>query len=632
MCGVAGIFQLNPIDDINFRDKSRSMVESMIDAMSNRGPDESGLLQCTPVTFGHRRLSILDLTSFGSQPMQINGEGPMITFNGEIYNFKELRVELELDGSFFGGHSDTEVILNLYIKQGLEGLKRLEGMFALGIWDPNLQTLVLMRDRLGIKPLFYSETKECIFFASSIEAILVTGGVNAHINDQSLSEYLWFGNVFEDRTIYEDIRALQPGHWMIISPGKRRVEPWWCIEEWLDKPLLNCNSDEASSSVLNALDIAVKRQLVSDVPVGIFLSGGLDSSSIAAAAALAKLDKPLKTFTANFDYEEDHGEIESAAAIAYHLKLSNHEIQISAKNLPEILVKLASAHGEPFADAANIPLFLMCAELGGSKVVLQGDGGDEIFAGYRRYILLSNLRWWKLLPNFLTIPARYLGLLGTRFARIIEALGSPDPATRMALLMTEETLNNRPEDLFMPERRCALLKSTDPFLVYRNAAERFKKFDAVKKMMLTDLTVQLPSQFLTKVDRATMAASVEARVPLLDEGLVRMVINMPSSWNIRGGIGKIILRKSQAKRLPNNILKAPKKGFGVPYKYWLRTSLFTFARTKLLDQSFLEKFQLDGSKIEKMLTQHKLMEVDRGFMLWKLLQLALFSELKIPKL
>lgn len=628
MCGITGIYS-SVISDAWCLDEIVSVLVRMTATLIYRGPDASGQVIYPPIAFGHRRLSILELSEAGAQPMRLGENRPVITYNGEVYNHLDLRRKLEGAGVVdWQGHSDTEVILRVYAQWGLEGLKQLEGIFAFALWDPAGQRLLLMRDRFGVKPLFYAESKHGLAFGSEIKAVLAAGGVDITLDDQSLSEYLWYGNTHGDRTFYKGVRALEPGHWLIIEGRERRLEPWWRIEEWLEQPTSARSQEEAAVQVREALDHAVARQLVADVPVGIFLSGGVDSSSIAASAIQHRSD-PLNSYAAGFDFDRGINELPKAARVAQHLGLDHHELQVSGGDLEAVLIALAQAHDEPFADAANIPLYLMCRQLAGKiKVVLQGDGGDELFAGYRRYAVLRNARWWRLWPLSLSPLMRASGNLGRRFARMADSMGNSDPALRMALLLTMETPHNTPEGVFLPERQRELAETTDPFLAYRRAAERFRNHEPVQQMLLTDLTVQLPAQFLTKVDRATMAAGIEARVPLLDERVAQLAVNLPSAWKAQATEKKVVLRQSQRGRLPADILNGPKTGFGVPYEHWLRTSLYEFARERLLDRDFLRQFALDGDVIERMLVQHKDSVAERGFMLWKLLQMALFADLK----
>lgn len=624
MCGITGLYIYN-YTLTAVTSLAIETVAIMTRKLIARGPDAQGIKSIGPVVFGHRRLSIIDLTDAGAQPMSHFDTGTLITYNGEIYNFTALRSELKSLGVCFRGSSDTEVVLQIYTHFGLKGLKRLEGIFALAIWDPILERLVLMRDRMGVKPLFYGESVLGLTFGSEIKAVLAAGNVDTTLDDQAFSEYLWYGNVHGDRTFYTGVRSLEPGHWLIIEKGKRRLEPWWSIEEFLQVDR-NGTESEAANHLTSALDNAVRRQLVSDVPVGIFLSGGIDSSAI-AASAIRQSVQPLNSYAAAFDYDRGVNELPKASLVAKWLGLKHHELHISGNDLENTIIALAMAHDEPFADAANIPLYLMSKKIAGSiKVVLQGDGGDELFAGYRRYAVLQNAPLWRLWPKILSPLVSSCGNLGERFVRMAEAAGHSNSALRMAFLLTTESLMTPPERVFLRERQQEFSECCDPFLAYRNAAIRFKKYEPVQQMLLTDLTVQLPSQFLTKVDRATMAAGIEARVPFLDEDVVRLAVSLPSIWKTKRAEKKIVLRNSQRGRLPDDILDAPKTGFGVPYKHWLRTSLHDFARDRLLDRGFQVKFSLDGGVVEGLIKNHKNQVADNGFLLWKLLQLSLFSE------
>lgn len=623
MCGICGIH--GPLPGPVLEEAARRMVGTMV----HRGPDAGGTYAGEGVAFGHRRLSILDLSSTGAQPMTLAGPSLAITHNGEVYNFRELRKEMEARGTAFRGHSDTEVVLNAYRTWDLDGLKRLEGIFAFALWDEGARRLVLMRDRLGVKPLFYSRASDRLVFGSEIKSILAAGHVQRSIDPQAFAEYLWYGNAFEDRTIYSDIRALPPGHWLIVEGGRTRIEAWWRIEEWAARPAPR-DPAAAAGAVREALDAAVARQLVADVPVGIFLSGGVDSSAI-AASAMAVQDRPLASYAVGFDFDKGINELPKARLAADHLGLEHHEFRVSGSRLEDVLMELVRAHDEPFGDAANIPLYLLAKELGDQrKVVLQGDGGDEMFGGYRRYAILHHQKRWRAWPRALTPLVRVLGPRGRRFARMAVATGAADPAMTMALLLTVETLRDAPTRFLMAEARTELEATSDPFLAYRRAAARFQGHGPVQRMLLTDLTLQLPSQFLPKVDRATMAQGLEARVPFLDERVGEVAIGLPAGWKVNGREKKIALRAAMRGRLPAAILDGPKTGFGVPYEHWLRTSLFESARAAITDPGFVGAFGFDAAGVESALAEHRSGTRDHGFFLWKLLQLALWKQEQRP--
>jgi asparagine synthase (glutamine-hydrolysing) len=624
MCGICGVFDpggiIGPLKDAVLR---------MAHTITHRGPDAHGSFVDGALGLGHCRLAIIDLSENGAQPMTVGSA--TIAYNGEAFNFRELRKELEEAGRVFRGHSDTEVVLQAYHEWGLEGLARLEGQFAFALWDRRIGRLVLIRDRLGIKPLFYAQRGQQLAFASEIKAIFAAVPCDRSVDEQALAEYLWYGNSFEDRTIYRGVRALPPGHRLIIEGGQTRVEPWWRIEDWLRSPAPRANRQEAAVAVREAVDAAVSRQLVSDVPVGIFLSGGIDSSSIAASAALAA-GRRLRSYSVGFDFAHGVQELPKARVVAAHLGLDHHELHIQGGSMDEVLVALVSAHDEPFADAANIPLYLLSRQLNGAaKVVLQGDGGDEMFGGYRRYAILRYAALWKMWPpGFENVVRALPGRTAARLARMGAAAGADTAAMSMALLLTTETLRDPPTAMLVPGVRQSFESRTDPFLAYHRCAERFLGADPVQRMLLTDISLQLPSQFLTKVDRATMSHGVEARVPLLDERVAALAVNMPSSFKVRNGQKKIVLRDAMRERLPGSVLDGPKTGFGVPYEHWLRGSLHAFARGSILERNFVERFGLDGASLRLALDEHQSGRRDRGFLLWKLLQLSLWSTRYLP--
>jgi len=619
MCGIAGIVAPWPSGQL------ADSVTRMTRALNHRGPDAGGMLVFDGVALGHRRLSVIDLSPTGAQPMRLGDAGPAMTYNGEVYNFRELRASLLREGSVLYGTSDTEVVLNAYARWGLDGLRRLEGMFALALWDARYRRLVLMRDRLGIKPLYFMRRGETLAFGSEIKALNAAFELSDDLDRQGFAEYLWYGNTFEDRTILTEVRALQPGHWLILENGRCTIGSWWMLEDWLaDAPRFRA-LPEAARAVREAVDSAVSRQLVGDVPIGLFLSGGVDSSIIAASAANSGVR--LRSYTVGFDFDHGVNELSKARMVAMQLGLPHEELRIGGEDLREAVVALVRAHDEPFADAANIPLYLLAKALHGSvKVVLQGDGGDEMFGGYRRYALLRNLAYWRAIPRRLIAALASLPFSSVRrIVRLCDALHAEDPADRMALLLTMEVRRNGPEQLLGAEAQLAMRRDCDPFLAFRNTARRFAGHEPVQQMLLTDLTLQLPSQFLPKVDRATMAFGLETRVPLLDEIVGRVAVPMDSRFKVNGTSKKIVLRVAARGRVPDAILDGPKTGFGVPYGHWLRTALAEFASDMLLQESFTNRFGMDRKRLESELRAHGAGDDGRSFLLWKCLQLAIWN-------
>lgn len=623
MCGLAGLYSDReglwpgsvPVDETLAR---------MAKAVEHRGPDHVGFHISPQVGLAHRRLSILDLTEAGNQPMLLAEAGLALVFNGECYNFHDLRRELEGKGVRFRTRTDTEVVLQAYAQWGVAGLKKLEGIFAFALWDDRNKRLILMRDRLGVKPLYYSILEGGLAFGSEPAAVHAVLPGSHSLDEQAFSEYLWFGNVLGDRTFSTSVRQLSPGQWLIADRGGIQVEPWFRIEEWLAGATPEDN-DALLRRTRESLDKAVKRQLVADVPVGLFLSGGIDSSSIAAAAAAS--GQSVIAYSAAFDFAADGDEIPKAATVASALGLEHRVVKVGGTRLMPVLRTLARRHHDPFADAANVALYLLCDALEGQvKVVLQGDGGDEVFAGYRRYQLLRHVARFRAVPSFVLAGLRRAGWPGgKRLARLASALAQPDAATRMAYLLTLETPDAPPESLLTPERRNELMGRTDPLLEFREAAHRFSAFDPVQQMLLCDLTIELPCTFLPKVDRATMAKGIEARVPLLDERVCEWAVGTSAEIKLRGGGSKWLLRESQRARLPADILDGPKVGFGVPYARWIDSTLKQDTWDRLTDPSFLNRYGFSVAPMEALLRGPKA-EARRGFTLWKLLQLAIRDE------
>ncbi len=625
MCGICGIYSRDyDSHKISYK------IKKMRDTLLHRGPDSSGIFIDNNIALGHTRLSILDLSKLGSQPMIDNEQENSLVFNGEIYNYKKLKNELTLKGTKFKTNSDTEVILKAYLQWGLEGLKRLEGIFSIALWDKNLDRLVLMRDRLGVKPLYYIQDQNKLAFASEIKSLLASGYVNNKIDNQSLSEYIWYGTIYEDRTIYKNVKQLKPGNWIIYEKQNFHIEPWWKLEEWSEQQTFKGSKKEALEILESKVDKAIGKQLEADVPVSLFLSGGIDSSLIANSCQKHR-KKNLVAYTASFKNESNFEDVIRAKEIANHLNLEHKILNIEENNLEDTLIKLVHSHDEPFADAANIPLYLMSmAFKQHGKVVLQGDGGDELFAGYRQYSTLYYSDILKLIPSFLIkSPMLKSNQFASRLERIIDISKENNLTNKIARLMTMEVIKDPPTDLLSNEKRSELIEETDPFLAYKNIEERFKEKNALERIRLTDLLIQFPSQFLAKVDRSTMSAGIEARVPLIDESVAKFALTIPIEWNINAIKRKILLRKIIDKKLPRSIHDAPKSGFGVPYAKWLKTSLLNFAKEVILDKDFLINIGYNKIKLEQKLNNINNLSNREIFNLWKVFQISLWYSLKL---
>ena len=526
----------------------------------------------------------------------------------------------------FRGQSDTEVLLHAYDAWGLAGLERLEGIFAFALWDAARHRLVLMRDRLGVKPLYYAERGERLAFGSEIKAVLAGIDADRSPDAQALAEYLWYGNAFEERTLYRGVRVLPPGHRLVVEQGRRQLQAWWRVESWLERPRAVPDTHAAAAQVREAVDAAVARQLVSDVPVGLFLSGGVDSSSIAAAAAQAG-GQPLRSFAVGFDYERGVNELGKAQRVARHFGFEHHELQVRGDRLEEVIVELVRAHDEPFADAANIPLFLLARTLHGSiKVVPQGDGGDEMFGGYRRYALLHWARLWQLWPavlGALLSARRWSGRTGGAPRRSRRSRRSRDAYGTVA----DSGDTARPPDCHAARRGARPTHVAErpvcglPALRTAVCRRRPRATDAAHRPHPA-ATLAVPRQGRPCHHGA---GNRSARAAARRRGVAALAVALPADLKVRGLQKKILLREAMRPRLPPGIVDAPKTGFGVPYEEWLRTSLHGFARAALLADDFIERYSLDRARLRQALDEHAARRRERGFLLWKLLQLALWS-------
>ena len=619
MCGICGVL------DFSGGPREPGVIDAMTDSMSHRGPDDRGVWADGPVQLGHRRLSIIDLSAAGHQPMISDDGDAVLVYNGEVYNFPEIAAELRAAGHRFRGHSDSEVVLHAFLEWGPSCFARFNGMFALAIWQQRERRLTLARDRFGIKPLHYHRSGDLFVFGSEIKAILAHPLIQAEMSWPFLHEYLYYGNSLDRESAFHGIHRLPPGTWMQVDPRGVREDRFWelCALEETAGAL-----GDLTEGVRDRLDRAVARHLIADVPVGVFLSGGIDSSAVATFAA-RQLGDRLRTFTAGFEGGSEQGdERPQARRLAEALGTQHEELYVRTGDLREVLEALVGAHDEPFADAANIPLFLLCRELHdhGVKVVLQGDGGDEVFAGYRRYAVLRHERLWRALASpglalTAVLPDRPERQRLRRFLRIFT---DPDPAVRRALLLTMEDRASPPTRI-LSEAAAEVVGAVDPFRAYRDVAQELAGLgDPVQAMLYTDFRLLLPDTFLPKVDRSTMAHGIEVRVPFLDTELTDYVLPMPSHMKVRGLQKKFLLRRALRGVVPDEILDGAKRGLDVPYSRWLRTDLSEFARSVLLDRESASSGLFDPVRLEQCISDHVAGVRDNGFLLYKLLQLCMW--------
>ena len=622
MCGLAG----RAVRSGNGLGLTAEKQNLVLDSIRHRGPDMQGQFADGQVWLGHVRLSILDLSDAASQPMATADGRYVICYNGEAYNYAEIARSLDLNA--LRSHSDTEVVLRAFAKLGANSSKLLNGMFAFAVYDKQAKKVWLVRDRLGIKPLYYRLDEDGLSFASEIKALLAIDDRASRCDLSAVHEWLYYGNTLGERTLYQGIHKLLPGHYLELDLAtfSSKIECYWSPIQYAECDKYPGSVDERIQQTRNLLEQAVKRQLVSDVPVGVFLSGGVDSSAITAFASRHYAGK-LATYSAGFDFDEGVNELPKAKAIAQLYGTDHHELHISGFEIADVVEKMVDHHDMPFSDAANIPLYLLSSRINDTtKVVLQGDGGDEMFGGYSRYTTLSYYKTARALTKLGQV-ANALTPRNTQYyrrQRYINALAPDDPAEVMALLLTEEDGRSSPAPVFSPEVRRQVMEA-DPFARYRECQNYFKGEDIVNQMLFVDAMIILPDIFLEKVDRSTMAVSVEVRVPFLDNDLVDFCMRLSGPQKVRFGQKKWLLKKALKEVVPNDIFYGKKTGFGVPYGYWLRGAL----KPLFLDQ--LQTFQskhpgvLDNGAIQAMYDEHISRRRDRSFLLWKVLNFMIWA-------
>jgi asparagine synthase (glutamine-hydrolysing) len=611
MCGIAGI------TDLTGRPVDGTLLRAMTRVQSHRGPDGEGIVCRGAAGLGHRRLAIIDLVT-GDQPMASDDGSILIVFNGEIYNFRELRTELKARGARFRTESDTEVILRAYEADGPDCVRQLRGMFAFAILDERARRLFLARDRAGIKPLVYAWDGRRLLFASEIKAILEDPAVSRDMDLEAFGQYLTFHYVPAPRTIFRAIQKLPPASTLILSldGGEPVVSRYWNLRF---APDASVSEPEWVDRLRGQLTDAVRCHMVSDVPIGAFLSGGMDSSTVVALMAQAS-PTPIRTFSIGFD-EADFDELRFARQVAARYGTDHYELVVKPNAL-EVLPKLAWHFDEPFADSSAIPTYYV------SKitrehvtVALSGDGGDENFAGYRRYARALGLH-----ERFDQGPARLMRPL-LRLASRLLPVGAPgqaltgmlgaDPTERYFRLITyqrRETLRRLLSDELADLARSA----TNPGPFSRLASEGDTP-DYVSTLQHIDIATYLPGDILAKVDGMSMAVSLESRVPLLDHRLMEFLATIPSTLKLRNGSGKYLLQRAMAQDLPGEILTRKKMGFGVPLGAWFRRELRDMTRDVLLGPRARQRGIFRASEVNTLLATHDAGRRDCSARLWSLI-------------
>lgn len=613
MCGIAGFYLREGKAEL-------PAVRAMCDPIRHRGPDDEGFYVADGCAIGMRRLSIIDLST-GHQPMTNEDESVWVVFNGEIYNYQELRRDLMARGHRFTTNSDTETLVHLYEHEGVEGLDRLRGMFAYAIWDARVRRLFLARDRFGKKPLYYAVLPQGLYFASELKC-LRAAGVPAELDAEALRLFFQFTYIPEPLSCFRAVRKVPAGSWLTYdADGTVRQGRYWQFPAPAAETLADFSEAEVCAHLREKFDESVRIRMIADVPLGAFLSGGIDSSSVVASMA-RQSSEPVRTFSIGFE-ESAFNELEYAAMVARAYRTDHHEIVVRPDAV-DLVGRLVRHFDEPFGDSSAIPTFIVSEfAVRHVKVALSGDGGDELFAGYDRFQALERLRRFDGIPRalraFLSWTAdrlpysaygkNYLHMLTrpTALERYFESNFAPW-FLRKALLQPEWML---------PADSAFLTRAMADFLLPGDA-------DLLSQALYFETTQNLTGDMLVKVDRMSMANSLEVRCPVLDHELAELAASIPHAWKIREGKGKYIFLRALGDRLPAPLLNRPKMGFGVPLALWFRGALRAFLHDHLGSGPFLERGVVSPVFVRHMLAEHDSGRRDNSHWLWSLLALELW--------
>lgn len=624
MCGLAGIFdsrERRPID--------RDLLSAMTDSLSHRGPDGAGYYVAEGIGLGHRRLSIIDLAG-GHQPLFNEDHSVSVVYNGEIYNFRELASQLRALGHHFRTVCDTEVVVHAWEEWGPDCVKRFRGMFAFALWDSNSKTLFLARDRLGIKPLYYAALSDGrVIFGSEMKALLCDPALERRFDIQAIEDYFAFGYVPDPKSIYASVRKLAPAHTLVWKRGAPTPHPqkYWDIAF---HPNTSITEVDACIELRERMSEAVRMHLVADVPLGAFLSGGVDSSSVVSMMA-EHSPTPVNTCSIGFDVSE-FDEARYAALVAKHLK-TDHRMQQVTANSFELIEEISGFYDEPFADSSAMPTYQVC-RLAREKVTvaLSGDGGDEAFAGYRRY------RWHHyeelvrgMFPRQIRQPL--FSLLGQIYPKLDWAPRSLRAKSTFQALARDSIegyfhsvsiLGDRLRRRLYSERMLRDLQGYHARNILEEAIKDAPVEHHLDLVQYADMKTYLPGDILTKVDRASMATSLEVRVPLLDHELLEWVATLPPNFRLRAREGKYLLKKAMEGRLPNEILYRDKMGFSIPLANWFRGPLRESARRRLIEGELSQIGLFDMRFVKRLLDEHSSGISDRSAAIWALLMFESF--------
>lgn len=613
MCGICGKLNFNINNEVD-----KGLIKKMCETLVHRGPDDEGYYINKNIGLGMRRLSIIDLNT-GHQPISNENQKIWIVFNGEIYNYKELKQDLIKKGHQFKTGSDTEAIIHLYEEYDVDCLKLLRGMFAFALWDGDRERLFLARDRVGKKPLIYTAANNSIIFASELKAVIQDNSVKKEIDFDALDQYMSFQFVPAPYTIFKGINKLPPASYLLCEKGNIIVKRYWQLD-FNSKIIMS--EDEYAEGILRELEEAVKLRMISDVPLGALLSGGIDSSAVVAIMARLS-DKPIKTFSIGFE-EEEYSEIKYARIVAEQFKTEHHEF-IVKPDIIKILPELSWYYDEPFADKSAVPSYYVAREAGRHlKVVLNGDGGDEAFAGYGRYDFRNNIA--SLLPSSLKVQLmrqtikNYFKVSDKSklVSKMIKKIALNQFPVSRSIIFPEFFSGREKYNLYTQNARETLNNTiSNKIDELLNGVEDIK--EPIDAMINIDFNHYLSGDLLLKMDIASMANSLEARSPFLDHKLLEFSMNIPCSFKIKNGARKYILKRALSDILPDGILNRNKMGFSIPLIYWLRNELKGFAYQTILNDSDGIKQFFNLNYVKQLLDEHTSARKNHALRIWSLI-------------
>lgn len=630
LCGICG-----KIYNDHTRAVDPALIQRMCSVVRHRGPDDEGVYVKAHIGLGHRRLSILDLSPAGHQPM-CNEDGSIrIVLNGEIYNYQELRTGLAARGHQFSSHTDTETIIHLYEEKGVGCLLELRGMFAFALWDEKKKLLFLARDRVGKKPLVYRQDNESLVFASEIKSLLCDPAVRKEVNPTALHHYLTYQYVPAPLTIFQSIHKLPPAHYMIYQNGSATVERYWDVS-YANK-LRYASLNEYKDHFLDLFKEAVSIRLRSDVPFGAFLSGGIDSSIVVAVMS-GILEQPVKTFSIGFN-EKEYDELPFARMVAEKYNTDHHEF-IVTPDIRDVLPKIVWHYNEPFADSSAVPTYYL-AQMTRQHVTvaLNGDGSDECFAGYPRYVLTDQARYyqkaaWLMGGPLLQYAARLLPdrkerhSFLSRLKRYLKNLYADTPGWYMRYLCH---FDNDMKQQLCTESFRASVQGIDSAALVEALYNKADGATCIDKLLYVDVMSYLPEDLLVKVDIASMAHSLEARSPFLDHKIMEFAAALPSDLKLRGSTTKYFLKQILSDFLPEEVLFREKMGFGVPIDLWFRGELKDMAYDTLLSKKAVERGYFNKEAVQTLLDEHVGGQYNHCYRIWNLLCLELWHKMYVDE-